>query len=69
MLLEAEVAIRLDEVYARDVETRLSKRAAEIARREEVERMERFREATRRAGADQPGRAALQAGDSARGRT
>lgn len=45
MMLEAEVAIRLDEVYARDVETRLSKRAAEIARREEVERMERFREA------------------------
>ena len=45
MLLEAEIAGKVDELYARDQETQLSGRATEIAHRTEVERMDAFRRA------------------------
>lgn len=43
MLLEVEIGIKVDELYARDYETALGRRSAELAHREEVERMEVFR--------------------------
>ena len=48
MLLEAEIAVEVDELYARDEETQLSRRAAKLAHREEMERLDAFRRAARR---------------------
>ena len=45
MLLEAEIAVEVDELYARDEETQLSRRAAKLAHREEMERLDAFRRA------------------------
>ena len=45
MLLEAEIAVKVDELYARDEETQLSRRAAKLAHREEMERLDAFRRA------------------------
>lgn len=41
--ISVEIAGKIDELYARSNETQLGRRAAEIAHREEVERMDVFR--------------------------
>ena len=43
LLLEAEIAVEVDELYRRDEETRVARRLAKSAHRGEVEKLEQFR--------------------------
>ena len=43
LLLEAEIAVEVDALYWRDAETRVSRRAAKSAHRDEVEKLAQFR--------------------------
>ena len=45
LLLEAEIAVEVDELYRRDEETRVVRRLAKSAHRGEVEKLEQFRRA------------------------